>query len=82
MTVMADTEVATALGELIERLEATGKWWMIGKGKGTPNEPLYGCLVQEPKIDGQELARTEGHSLPTCIERAENDLGDRGVETG
>lgn len=70
MTVTTDTEIATALGELIERLQATGKWWMIGKGKVREPEPLYGCIIQEPKIGGAFLAKAEGHSLPGCIERA------------
>jgi hypothetical protein len=56
--------------DAIERLDATGKWWMIGKGKTRPKEPLYACLIQEPCIDGRTIARVESDDLSECIERA------------
>lgn len=56
--------------QLIERLEASGNWWMIGKGKARAAEPLFGCLIQEPHIDGSCIAKTEGDSIEDCIERA------------
>ncbi len=56
--------------DAIERLNATGKWWMIGKGKVTSKEPLFACLIQEACIDGRTIARIEGDDLAECIERA------------
>lgn len=63
-------------GKLVEALEATEKWWMIGKGQAKPGEPLYGCIISEPEIDGRVLARVEGNDLAFCmieaIERVNN----------
>lgn len=59
-----------SVGALVERLEETGHWWMVGKGKTRPSEPLYGCLIQEAKIDGTTIASGEGPSMPSAIERA------------
>lgn len=56
-----------ATGRLIEALEATGKWWMIGHGMAKSNEPLYGCIIQEPEIGGRTLAKVEGNSLEFCV---------------
>jgi hypothetical protein len=56
--------------DAIERLNATGKWWVIGKGKVTSKEPLYACLIQEACIDGRVIARIEGDDLDDCVERA------------
>ena len=56
--------------DAIERLNATGKWWMIGKGKVTSKEPIFACLIQEACIDGRTLARIEGDDLRECVERA------------
>lgn len=56
--------------QLVERLEATGKWWMIGKGQTRKSEPLYGCVIQEPQIDGRVLAKTESDDLAECVSRA------------
>lgn len=46
---------------------------MVGKGQAKPGEPPWGCLIQEAEIDGAALARGEGYSLPTVIERALSD---------
>lgn len=56
--------------DLIESLNATGKWWMIGKGMAKPGEPLWGCVVQEPSVDGAVLARIEGDDLSKCVSEA------------
>ena len=73
---MTDTSDNADLGELITKLEATGHWWMIGKGRAKPKEPLYGCVIQEAEIDGEHLASDEGHSLAEAIERALQELGE------
>jgi len=59
---------------LIERLNASGKWWMIGKGQTRPNEKLFGCLIQDPVIDAEPLATAEGDDLAECVSRALADL--------
>lgn len=55
---------------LIEMLNATGHWWMIGKGRIAPGEPLFGCLITEQRIHGATLAQTEGADLSDCVVRA------------
>lgn len=62
------------MNELIERLNATGKWWMIGKGEAKPGEPLWGCIIQQPRINGPSIAKAEGDDLAECIERALADV--------
>lgn len=64
---------AGAVGELILRLQATDKWWMVGKGQAKPGEPPMGCVIVEAEIDGATIARAEGYSLPAVIERALSD---------
>lgn len=56
--------------DLIRLLNATGGWWMIGKGKFRVGEPLYGCIITEARIDGAPLAKTEGDDLADCVVRA------------
>lgn len=46
--------------DLIRQLNETGNWWMIGKGRTRRTEPLMGCVLEEPRIDGRTLARAEG----------------------
>ena len=65
-------------GRLIEALNDTGHWWMVGKGKITPNEPLFGCVIQDAKIDGNTLAKVEGNSLEFCIIEALERLRNAG----
>lgn len=36
----------------------------------TPREPLWGCVIQEPRVSGPVVARSEGDDLAQCIERA------------
>ncbi len=55
---------------IIPMLNATGQWWMIGKGRSKEGEPLWGCLIQEPKIGGKNLAQAEGDELAEVVERA------------
>ena len=55
---------------IVDRLNATDKWWMIGKGRSSPAEPLFGCLIQEPSIDGAVLAKAEGNDIASCVEMA------------
>lgn len=59
---------------MIEQLNETGKWWMIGKGMAKPGEPLWGCVIQEPEIDGETLAKTEGDDLALCVSLAIAEL--------
>ena len=56
--------------ELIAMLNITGRWWMIGKGRSRADEPLYGCIITEARIDGATLAKTEGDDLADCVVRA------------
>lgn len=57
-------------GDVVERLNATGKWWVIGKGQIKRGEKLWGCLIQEPKIDGATIARAEAHDLLSAAWKA------------
>lgn len=57
-------------GDLIHRLEATRLWWMIGRGQVRVGEPPFGCVLQEPRISGRMVGKTEGDSLDDCVERA------------
>lgn len=59
--------VTALTGELVKALDATGKWWMIGRGKVSHNEPLFGCVIQEPRIGGKKLASVESDTLDFCI---------------
>lgn len=74
-------DVLAEYGELITRLNATGKWWMIGKGQAKPGEKMWGCLIQEPKVDGKTLALTEGHELLTTVWSALGQLPKKAPET-
>lgn len=56
--------------DLITMLNATGHWWMIGKGQARVGEPPMGCVIQEPRIGGRMLAKTEGDDLADCVVRA------------
>ena len=55
---------------LIDRLNATGLWWMIGKGRAASFEPLWGCLITQPVVSGADIAREEGDDLASCVDRA------------
>lgn len=69
---------AEDIARSIEALDATGYWWMVGKGKTKPSEPLFGCLIQEAKIDGETLAKSEGSTLDYCIIEALERLRNAG----
>lgn len=58
---------ARDIGKLVAALDDTGSWWMIGKGIAGPQEPMFGCVIQEPKLEGRILAKVEGNSLDYCI---------------
>lgn len=60
--------------DLIHSLEASGLWWMIGKGAAREGEPPYGCLLQQPVVDGSMVAKAEGGDLRECVERALADV--------
>ena len=66
------------VARLIEALDDTGYWWMVGKGQAKPSEPLFGCLIQEAKIDGKQLAMAEGDSLEFCVIEALERLRNAG----
>lgn len=53
--------------DLISMLNATGHWWMIGRGRTTREEKLFGCLIQEAREGGRVLATTEGDDLADCV---------------
>lgn len=55
---------------LIDRLNASGMWWMIGKGRASRFEPLWGCLITQPVVSGADIAREEGDDLASCVDRA------------
>ncbi len=63
---------------LIDALNDTGYWWMVGKGQAKPREPMFGCLIQEAKIDGKPLAKAEGNSLEFCVIEALERLRNAG----
>ena len=69
---------ADDIARSIEALNATGYWWMIGKGKAKQSEPLFGCLIQEAKIDGKTLSKAEGSTLDFCIIEALERLRNAG----
>lgn len=56
--------------DLISMLNATGHYWLIGKGRTRRDEPLYGCIIQEPCENGRQLAVAEGDDLADCVVRA------------
>lgn len=58
------------MNDLVAMLEATGNWWMIGKGQVRAGEPMMGCVIQEPRIGGRMIAKTEGDDLADCVVRA------------
>lgn len=73
MTITKETE------RLITALDDTGYWWMIGKGKTRSTEPMWGCLIQAPAIDGDTLAKAEHDtSLDFCIIEALERLRNAG----
>lgn len=55
--------------DLIAMLNATGHYWMIGRGRTHPNEKLFGCLIQEALDNGRVLATTEGDDADYLIVR-------------
>jgi len=34
--------------DLVRLLNDTDLWWSIGKGRVRRDEPLFGCIIQEP----------------------------------
>jgi len=68
----------TDTARLIEALDDTGHWWLVGKGQSRPGEPLFGCLIQEAQIDGKTLAKAEGNSIDFCMIEALERLRNAG----
>lgn len=56
--------------DLVRLLNDTDLWWSIGKGRVRRDEPLFGCIIQEPRIDGRRLVATQGPDLADCVVRA------------
>ena len=67
-------DVFIMLGQSIWQLIATGKWWMVGKGQARQGEPMWACIIHEPKIDGKALVSVEGHTIVSCIDQALYEL--------
>lgn len=57
---------------LIERMDCAfpGKFWLLGKGRVRPNEPLYGLRVFEPGDPDRVIAESEHDDLLECVRAA------------
>jgi len=67
--------------DLIEMLNATGKWWVIGHGKSDEeDETVFWCNISEPHFEGSPISFTEGNDLADCVVRAIAELEESKME--
>ena len=55
--------------QALDKLEATGCWWIIGKGRTREDEPLYGVQIMRGESDDVER-QAECEDLPTAVRAA------------
>jgi hypothetical protein len=73
----------TEIDEAIARVEAKfpNAFWLIGKGRTKPEEPLFAVRVCHPDDIDVILAEGEGDTLAGAVERTlADDAGPRAAE--
>ena len=74
---------AAAAAEELEKLEGDRWFWIMGKGRGRPTEPLYGVWLfdhADSVADKEATFVSEGHTWEQAVAGLKDQLRSAGVE--